>query len=231
MIHPTILNYVYYRCTKKKNRACTQKYIRLEDFEKQFSTVLNDLKIDDDYFKVALDYLNEKQKTAGVDEKSARESLQKAYDDNQTRLNNLHREYTSPQNAKYELYTSDEFRNQKGVLVAEQKRIEKELATEKERLDQTHELSERTFNFCVYALHHFNKGTLQQKKEIFSSIGSNLILKDKIISIEALQPYMLIENQVKDQRALFATLEPEKRGYKKEKEAIFIASLPTWLRG
>lgn len=41
---------------------------------------------------------------------------------------------------------------------------------------------------------------------------------------------MLIENQVKEQQVLFAALEPEKRGYKKEKEAIFVAPLPTLLR-
>lgn len=231
MKSPVILNYVYYRCTKKKNSMCSQKYIRLEDLEKQFSKVLGDVKIDEDYLNVALEYLADKQKNAGADEKVARMSLQEVYDNNQTRLKNLNREFTSPQNAKHEIYTAEEFKEQKAEILAERKEIEKGMNTVKEKLDQTLELSERTFIFCTYALHHFNTGDLQKKKEIFSTIGSNLTLLDKKLSIERLHPYMLIENELKDQRALFAPLEPEKRGYKKEKETIFIASLPSWLRG
>ena len=96
MENPTILNYVYYRCTKKKNRQCTQKTIRLEVLEKQFNAKLADLTIDEDYLKVALDYLNDKQKDSGGEEKAMQTSLQSAYNTCETRLANLSREFTSP---------------------------------------------------------------------------------------------------------------------------------------
>ena len=49
MKKPTILDYTYYHCTKKKNRNCAQKSIRIEELEKQFDERLQNLKIDNDY--------------------------------------------------------------------------------------------------------------------------------------------------------------------------------------
>jgi site-specific DNA recombinase len=230
MENPKILNYVYYHCTKKKNKSCTQKTIRLEDLETQFDAVLADLSIDEDYLKIALDYLQDKERNSGNEERAVRQSLSAAYDACQTRLVNLSREFTSPINSSYELYTPEEFRKQKAELVAERDRLEKEMGGTKEKLDQDLETAERIFNFCTFARHHFSNGDLQKKRAIFGTIGSNLTLKDKKLSIERLHPYMLIENEVKAQKLLYAGLEPEKKGYNKRKEAAFAASLPTWLR-
>jgi hypothetical protein len=52
---------------------------------------------------------------------------------------------------------------------------------------------------------------------------------DRKLRIERLHPYMLIENELKSQRALFVGLEPEKDGYVQRKEAAFAASIPDWL--
>lgn len=230
MKNPTILNYVYYHCTKKKNRQCSQKSIRLEELEKQFNTVLAGITIDKDYLQVALDYLQDKQKNAGGEEKSMRQSLQSAFDSCQTRLANLHKEYTSPQNSNYELYTQEEFKKQKSEIVSERNSLEIALNNAKENLDQSYETAERVFNFCAFAQHNFNTDDLQKKREIFSTIGSNLTLLNKELKIERLHPYILIENEIKSQRELYSWLEPEKRGYTKEKEAVFATSIPNWLR-
>jgi len=40
---------------------------------------------------------------------------------------------------------------------------------------------------------------------------------------------MLIENELRSQKELHTRLESTKRGYNKEKEAIFVASIPNWL--
>ena len=230
MQNPTILNYVYYHCTKKKNRDCTQKTVRIEELEAQFNKALEDITIDQDYLTLALDYLQEKQKNSSGEERTVRMSLQSAYDDCQKRLVNLSKEFTSPLNSNYELYTPEEFSKEKKALVAERARLESEMGGTKEKLDRDLEMAERVFNFCAFAKHHFNKkDNLQKKREIFSTIGSNLTLKDKKLSIERLHPYLLIENELKDQKKLFSTLEPEKKGYNKRKEAAFAASVPNWL--
>jgi uncharacterized CHY-type Zn-finger protein len=229
MQNPTILNYVYYHCTKKKDRNCTQPTIRIEKLEEQFRDILADLTIDEDYLKVALDYLHDKQTDAGKEERAVRLSLQESYDACQTRLVNLNKEYTSPQNSDHELYTPEEFRKQKAELMAEIKSFEEQMGGAKDKLQKDLETAERVFNFCAFALRHFNTDDLQKKRAIFSTIGSNMVLKDRKVTIERLHPYLLIENEVKAQKSLYATLEPEKEGYTERRKAAFAASLPTWL--
>lgn len=231
MVNPTILNYVYYRCTKKKNRHCTQKTIRLEVLEKQFNAKLADLTIDEDYLKLALDYLNDKQRDSGGEEKAMQTSLQSAYNSCEARLANLSREFTSPLNSTYELYTPEEFKKQKAELIAERDRLAKEMGGTSAKFDRDLETAERVFNFCAFAQRNFNTPDLQKKRTIFGTIGSNLTLKDRKLTIDRLHPYMLIENELKSQRALYEGLEPEKEGYAQRKEAAFAASIPDWLPG
>lgn len=116
-------------------------------------------------------------------------------------------------------------------MLKERKDIEEELSKAKFKVDRTLELSERTFNFCVYARHHFEYGTIQQKREIFSSVGSNLTLKDGKLKIDALEPYLLIEKSVGALKQKLARLEPEKSGFTKRREAVVAASSPKWLPG
>lgn len=228
---PTILHYTYYHCIKKTNPNCTQKTIRLEDLEDQFKAELAKITIDEDYLQVALDYLRDKQSDFGQEETAMRVSLESAYEACQTRLKNLHNAYISPQNAKQELYTPEEFSKLKAEIVNERDGIEKQLSHVKEKLDKSLQATERTFNFCAFALHHFNTGDLRKKRTIFGTIGSNIILKDKKLTVERLHPFLLIENEFRAQRQLQDGLEPGKVLATKGKEAGLVASSPDWLRG
>jgi len=230
MENPTLLKYVYYHCTKKKNRACSQGSIRVEELERQFNEILDGITIDEDYLNVALDYLADKQKNGESEEKTTRASLQASFDSCQARLSQLHREYISPQNKNYQLYTPEEFSKQKAEILAERDGLEMELDLAKEKFDKGMEMTERVFNFCAFAKKEFNTDNLTKKREIFSTIGSNLCLQDKKLFIDKLHPYLLIENELRDQKKLYERLERGKRGYTKEKEAVFATSLPNWLR-
>jgi hypothetical protein len=157
--------------------------------------------------------------------------LQSAYNNCETRLANLSREFTSPLNTKYELYSPEEFKTQKVALTVERERLLKEMGGTSEKFDRDLDTTERVFNFCTFAQREFNKPDLQKKRTIFGTIGSNLTLMDRKLKIDRLHPYMLIENELKSQRALYEGLEPEKEGYAQRKEAAFAASIPDWLRG
>ena len=226
MNNPVILDYIYYHCTKRPCKTCSQGSIRLEDLEAQFNEELSKLKLDEEYLAVALDYLNSKRDNSSSEEGRIRDSLQSAFNNVQTRLSNLSREYTSSQNINREIYTSDEYIAEKKTLLKERTDIEKELNEVKVKFDQSIDATERTFNFCTFAQVHFNTtDDIQKKRDIFSTIGSNLILKDKKLSIDKLHPYLLIENEIRAQRALFAPLEPRKSPYSKRQKEAFEASI------
>ncbi len=229
MSNPKILKYVYYHCTKKKNSQCTQRSIRIEDFEKQFDAILGDITIDDEYLRMALDYLKDRQRPEVNNETTITKSLQEAFNNCQTRINNLHKEFTSPQNADYSMYSPEEFKRYKGDLLKERLDLEQRLNGSKARIDRTNELSERTFNFCHFARYHFNNGTLQKKKDIFANIGSNLTLIDQKLSIEALKPYLLIEKEIRSQNEIYNALERENIPILQRRKKAFAMSSPSWL--
>lgn len=206
MQNQTILNYVYYHCTKKKNRKCAQKSIRVEDLEKQFNKKLESLKIDSDYLSLALDYLKNTEGLEINTEKTTQKSLEAALAKCEERLLRLNNEYTSSQNLDYSIYTPEEFKKYKKDILSERANIEQQIQQSRIKVDRTLELSERTFNFCAYAQHHFNNGDIQKRREIFSSIGSNLTLKDKKLQIELLYPYLVIANEVASQKRLYSDL-------------------------
>lgn len=210
MQNPTILHYVYYRCTKKKNRQCSQRTIRLEDLEEQFRERLAEMTIDHDYLRLALDYLQDKQTSAGSEERTVRRSLEEVYDDCQKRLTNLNKEFTSPLNSNHELFTPEEFRTQKLALQAEMEKLKTQMGDTSDNLKRELETAERIFNFCAFALKNFNTDDLQKKREIFSTVGSNLILKDRKLIIDKLHPFMLIENELRAHHQLAGRLEPKK---------------------
>ena len=100
------------------------------------------------------------------------------------------------------------------------------------KFDRDLETAERVFNFCAFAQRNFNTPAIFRRSGPYlGTVGSNLTLMDRKLTIDRLHPYMLIENELKSQRALYEGLEPEKEGYAQRKEAAFAASIPDWLRG
>jgi hypothetical protein len=71
---------------------------------------------------------------------------------------------------------------------------------------------------------------LKKKREIFSTLGSNMILKDQKIHIEAQKPFSIIREGLPYMKTKIALLEPNENISIKGKEAACAASHPTLLR-
>ncbi len=119
----------------------------------------------------------------------------------------------------------------KKEIVEERDNLDKQLNNLNGSIDGSLKATERTFNFCTFALEHFNNtNDLKKKRAIFSTIGSNLILKDKKLIIDKLHPYLLIENELRSQKEILGGIEPKKHVGIKQQNAIFVASVPNLLR-
>lgn len=210
MHNPSRLNYVYYRCTKRKNLKCTQKYIRLEQFEEQLAEVLDEITIDDGYVTVALDYLKDTENLEVQDNKTIIGSLQEARKQCDDRLERLNMEYTSPQNLDHSIYSSDEFVRFKKAIIKERESIDSEIIATRQRIDDSFEKAERVFNFCTMVKKKFREGDLKTKRMILTAIGSNITLMDKKLSIQLIHPFTLVQNELAQQTALKSTFEHEK---------------------
>lgn len=230
MKDPVKLHYVYYHCTKKKNPKCTQtKATTLDSLEMQIDSELKNLEIDEDYMKVALDYLNEKKQEEIQNSSTAQKSFQEELTTVQDRIERLSNEYTSSQNVDYSIFTPEEFKERKAKLMRERTEIESRIKTKQENADNWLELSENTFNFCAYARYHLKNGDKRQKRSILSALGSNLTLTDQKLNIQAYEPYLIIKNALATIRADKERLEPKNNRATKGKTPAFADVHPSWL--
>jgi hypothetical protein len=230
MKNPKILKYIYYHCTKRKNPNCVQGCIEEHKLEEQFDEHLSKLEIDEEYKDFAIKHLNEVYDQEAKSRNSILNSKQKTYKDCVKRIDNLVKLKIAPENSDGSLLSDEEFKQQKTEILKEKARLEEILNDTGQRIERWLELSERTFNFARYARYWFAHGTSERKRQIFTALGSNPILKDKQLIIEPRTPFKIIEESklLISQKMRF---EPEKLGLNEAKTASSTAAFVTKLRG
>lgn len=107
------------------------------------------------------------------------------------------------------LVSDEEYQQKKDLLLLEKKEINEKLGKTDERANNWLELSEKTFNFATYSRYWFNNGTTQQKREILSTLGSNLMIKDQKLSLYLHKPFTIISEMQEKINVLLDLFEPE----------------------
>lgn len=196
--------YTYYHCTKRLvGQACSQKTIRLEELERQISATLSQIRIEDDFRSWALTYLRsiheeETQARAAMDR-----SLDVAYRDCQKKLDAL------TDLRIQALLTNEEYTAKRQNLLGEQMRLKERLADADARATKWRELAERAFIFANEAKQRFATGSLEDKREILVALGSNLVLKDRILRIQLEEPFRFIEEGLQGLQPTTRRFEPQ----------------------
>ena len=106
--------------------------------------------------------------------------------------------------------TADQFKERMESLQAQKNRFEQMLAGTNKRIDNWIEVAAKYFDFAEKARIAFETGTPESKKHILAALGSNLFLKDKILSIDWVIPFPQIRGMAKEARAISDRLEPQK---------------------
>jgi hypothetical protein len=209
MPNPLFLRYTYYHCTKKQDPKCSQKVIPLADLEGQIDQYISRIQISVRFKKWAFIYLSELHEKEAKSRNDDLQARQKAYRDCLKRMDGLVKLKTSPGNADGTLLSDEEYGRQRVDLLKEKAEIEELLRDTGERAEQWWKLTEQTFEFALTARSRFAKGDAKTKKEILATIGSNLILKDKKLCIEAKKPFFLIEESLSGLKSPDHRVEPE----------------------
>jgi hypothetical protein len=111
-------------------------------------------------------------------------------------------------------------------LLKNKSRLEELLRDTGHRVEQWLNLSEKAFNFACTARKTFAEGDAKTKKEILITIGSNLTLEGKKLSIEARKPFFLMENSGPGDEAGNDRIEPENILLPQRPKEAFTSSLP-----
>lgn len=218
-------HYIYYHCTKRKDPHCSQRYIEEHELEAQIAEYLARMQISERFKDWAITYLRKLHDHEVTDRSSIYHNLQKTYNTTQQAIDELIR-------MRYQgLVDNDEYEKERSRLKLELANLKEKLNDTEHRADKWLELSEKTFEFACYARTIFQEGDLHTKKQILEAIGSNLLLKDKTLNIQAQKPFLLIEHVVQGVKAESRRFEPLKMPMNKEKSRAFGSAHPIWLPG
>ena len=122
--------------------------------------------------------------------------------------------------------TQEEFLAKKADLLKEKTRLQELLNDTDNRVNQWVRKAETVLAFARDAKKKFETGGLEDKRSILSALGSNLLLKDRILSISIQKPLLLVEEAAGEVRKIHATLEPLESGENKaELEEIYSQNL------
>lgn len=219
--------FTYYRCTKQNKKIkCGQPYISDTDLEEQMVEWLGSINISTKFINWAIKQLNETNENEIKLRKNRLKSAEKELRNIMIKLDNLVKLKISENNKEGDLLSDHEFLDQKKYLTKEKTEAQELIDEISKRQDDWIERAEQCFNFASKAQLAFKNGTIEQKKLIMKSIGSNLILKDKILEIE---PQSVFKTLKKGVDAKLIRLEPEEKADTSDYYTDF--SLPNYLWG
>jgi len=211
MEKPTILQYTYYHCTKKKGK-CNQGSVEIKDMEKQIDESLSKIQISEGFKTIAMKYLKEENDKEISSREAIISSQRRAYDGCLKRLDNLFQLKISPLNIDGSLLSDEDYSKQKAGLIKEKIRSEAMLNDTSGRVEKWLDFAERTFDFACNARSMFDTGNFETKSQILQVLGSNLTLKGKKLSIDLKKPFSVIEKVSGAVPEIKAEFEPEKSG-------------------
>jgi len=228
MTKPLFLKYTYYHCSKSLRPRCPQKCVTAQDLEKQIDAFLASIEISDRFKEWALKYLDELAAQEIASRAEINQARQKAYQETLRRIENLVALKTSAGNADGSLLTDEEYRQQRMLLVKDKEALGASLkeGDEMAALKKAKEVLE----FASTVRARFAKGDAKTKKQILLTVGSNLTLTAKILSIEAKKPFFILGDFTLDQNGQNAPIEPEMRLMEKGRKARNWVNLHTKLR-
>ncbi|MBI2624765.1 MAG: recombinase family protein [Candidatus Nealsonbacteria bacterium] len=198
--------YTYYRCTKRRNPKCTQKYIGVKDLETQIARMLQNIEIPTEFHEWAMECLRTENKQEAKNRNVLLGNNKRAYENCIRKIDAL-----IDMRAGNEI-TEEEFFSKKQLLLQEKARLHEILDDTDGRMNNWIQTAQTVFDFARDAKQKFETGTLEEKKAILSALGSNLTLKDQKLSISIEKPLLLIERAAKKVKMLRQRFEPLKNG-------------------
>lgn len=205
-------HYTYYHCTKRRtDYRCQQPYISKIILEAQIERFLHGLTIPDRLHNWAVKCISTNCASTQQATDERKRTLQDTLERTKASLENL----TSLR--VRDLIGDDEFLRERRKLETDQLRLRQQLE-ESSQADSTFEPLETLISFRNKAIEWFRVGDDGTKRLILGIVGSNPVLRDKIVSIEAKRPFQQTIEMVslprlravrEDIRTLWVNRDPE----------------------
>ncbi|MCD6232758.1 hypothetical protein J7J81_00005, partial [bacterium] len=123
------------------------------------------------------------------------------------------------------------YKRRMSFLTKEKARLYELLQDTDNRVNAQLEVAEKFFTLARDAKKEFETGDPEKQKIILSSLGSNLLLKDKKLHISIEKPLVLIEEAAQEVKAIHNKVRTSKNGENKRTLRQLYSQSPTLLRG
>jgi DNA invertase Pin-like site-specific DNA recombinase len=175
--------FTYYHCTKRRlDVHCSQRYLPLEELEDQILEFLEEISLPERFHKWALARMERTDSEKAQERASQKDSLLQAQAATAKELENL-------TNLRIrDLLTDEEYLKQRQELERRQIGIAQRLDI-LNRDDSRFEPSRALVSLNSSLVSRFKAANLQQKRLILLIVGSNLLLKDENLNIDARKPF------------------------------------------
>lgn len=215
--------YTYYHCThKKREMKCSQKSVQGDYVENYILEELEKIKISDGFFKYAKEYLNELNDQEIKDRGDMYQNTENAFTLTQGHLDKLTKAYYR------ELITEEEFIRQRDELMKEKNKLKNQIEQVDERAKNWLETSLEAFEFVQNAKELFKTGDIDVRKGVMRKLGSNFILKDKIMSFRLNNILKIILEGKRLQKMEATRFELENNGSKTRKNQLSKQLISSW---
>lgn len=186
-------SYIYYHCTKRVDPECSQGSLEEKELVKQVSKEIMSVEMPDEFHSFAMKWWRKENTDEATKRNAVVSSQQRAYKACLAKIDGL-----MDMRALGEI-TSEEYTEKKAGLYVQRKELEKQFGDTGKRIDQWEKTGDEMLTFIETAVDKFKNGSLMTRKSILSTLGSDLVLKDKILKIDiekSLFPLKKIKNEV-----------------------------------
>jgi site-specific DNA recombinase len=124
---PIVLHYVYYHCTKRIDRTCPERAVRVEELEADLANYLERLDVSEAFQRWVVTQLRRVVEAEGQNLAEVRAAQERAHTACVTRLDNLVQLKTAPENIDGSLLSDAEYARQRADLLNAKRNFEKML--------------------------------------------------------------------------------------------------------
>jgi len=201
-LNGNIHRYVYYHCTRRINPNCSQGAIKEEELKKQITAEIESIEIPSEFHSFAMKWFRRENEKEVSSRNSIVNNQQRGYKAVLAKIDGL-----TDMRAGGEI-SPEEFAEKRSKLLEEKKQFEKLFADTGKRIDGWIETGDRMFDFIENAKYKFENGKPEVKRSILSTLSSDLVLKDKILSLSIEKSLFPLKRVSKSVNAIKNRLEP-----------------------
>jgi site-specific DNA recombinase len=184
--------YTYYHCSKRRlDRRCGQPYISLRNLESQILEFLEEISLPDRFHRWAIARIEQTMKIQKDQQEAQKQSLVRSQAASARELENLTKLRIR------DLLTDDEYLKQRQELERRELGIAQRLEILNQNQDRF-EPSQVLISLNNRLISCFAPSDLHKRRFILNVVGSNLVLKDQKLSIDARKPFRKWSNASND---------------------------------